>query len=549
MSLGKEVYLKELIKAADLILCAQDRDPSSPTYGSFDREYWAWATKDFANIDLQRAIYPLAMLYKTKDALNPYYKKEKLLEWIKAGFDFWCKSQLKDGSFDHLYPHEHSVVGASFTLYEIAEAYLILEGDLDSSFKKSLMKKMVKSADFLAVTTEYHGFISNHRAGTCASLYVMYNITKNKNYVKKAEELIDTIEERQSKNDGWFSEYDGADPGYQTLGTYYMANCYRLTKSKRLLEMLRNSIKFIQYFVHPDGTIGGEYGSRNTEIYMPGGFEIMASDIPEAESIAEFLLNSIEEGKLPHLTSMDIRNFVPFMGTYTCAFLNYSRKGNSPVLPCKRKESFEKYFSDYEIFVKKTEKYYAVLGISKGGVLKVYDLKEKKLLDSSCGYLGTQKNGKMISNQMLDYGTKVRIKDSIVSFEKSFFYVPLRIMTPMRFALFRIFNYTVGRISFINDIVRKYFIIGKFVRPHDKAKLKIKRVFSFLENDILIDDIILNPKKIIIKNLTPLERFTTIFMATSKYFQPNHLEFSKEFEPKEVKGRFDTAKFHKRVSL
>ena len=53
---GKEVYLKEILVAVPRILSHLDRDPFSPTYGCFDREYWAWATKEFPNIDLQRAV-------------------------------------------------------------------------------------------------------------------------------------------------------------------------------------------------------------------------------------------------------------------------------------------------------------------------------------------------------------------------------------------------------------------------------------------------------------------------------------------------------------
>ena len=72
----------------------------------------------------------------------------------------------------------------------------------------------------------------------------------------------------------------GADPGYQTLAIYYLYHAWRLTGNTELLTSLRLSGEFLTYFVHPDGTIGGLYGSRNTEVFYPGGIVAMSTELP-----------------------------------------------------------------------------------------------------------------------------------------------------------------------------------------------------------------------------------------------------------------------------
>ena len=73
-------------------------------------------------------------------------------------------------------------------------------------------------------------------------------------------------------------EYEGPDPGYQTLCTHYLSSILEIEKSEKLLVSLKKSGEFLSHFIHPDGSIGGLYGSRNTEVYYPGGISKLAMD-------------------------------------------------------------------------------------------------------------------------------------------------------------------------------------------------------------------------------------------------------------------------------
>ncbi len=320
-----------------------------------------------------------------------------------------------------------------------------------------------------------------------------------------------------------------------------------MSGEKKVLEMLKNSLEFLAYFVHPNGTIGGEYGSRNTELYYPSGFEYLSDKIPEAASIAERFRKSIGEGSI-HLNEMDIRNLVPFLTSYVLAFLEKSKPIKKVKLPYENE--FEKHFPDAQLFVKSNKRYYAILGVSKGGVLKVYDKKKKELVYSECGYIGTLRNGKKISSQMLNYTDEVIVNDNKVKFETNFFHVPLRVMTPLKFFLFRMFNLTVGRSYKINNFIRNRFIVKGFIMPKKPIDLKIAREFTFLDDSISIEDTFIN-NGLKLKEMKKVEKFTTVFMASSKYYQEQDLVESKVFGKdlsKEINKKSET-KFSFKITV
>lgn len=552
------VYKEFLLNAAPRLLSELDRDPTSITFGSFDREYWAWATKDFSNIDLQRAIYPLALLLVNNFEGNVYFMQEKLREWIFAAVKFWINSQHKDGSFDHHYPNEYSYVGVAFTLYEIAEAYRTM-ADLNLEIPDDLHDRWLHSmnlaASFLLKNEEKHAFISNHRAGAACALCSMFLITGNKKFSKKSFQIIRKIQSMQSK-EGWYSEYSGADPGYQTLDTYYQANFYRLSEDKDTLKSIEASLKFLIYFFHPDGSVGGEYGSRNCPLYFPSGFEFLSPLIPEAEAITDLAIYAVKGDGTPTLLGMDIRNFVPMLSSYAQAFLLSSKNGDSShkkaSLPFE--EEFEIYWPESQLYVRSEQGLYSITSFSKGGVIKVFDIDKKELIASHCGYEG-ESDRVSFSSQMLNHADinaslfahcsnrkNAPVKKISLNFSTPFFVLnKKKIMTPSRFLLFRIFNLTVGKLRLINDLMRKYIIVWIFIYRKSEFPLRLHREFVFGNGDIeIFDTIELKSKSINIRRLSFVDIFTTIYMGSSKYFRQHELFSTVEgsgFSIEMVKGK------------
>ena len=98
--------------------------------------------------------------------------------------------------------------------------------------------------------------------------------------------------------EGWFKEYNGADPGYQSLCMYYMADIHIQRPDLKLLKALQKSIQFLCYFAHPDGSFGGVYGSRCTRFYYPAGILALSDQIPEAFTLCDHMLDSIKEKRV-----------------------------------------------------------------------------------------------------------------------------------------------------------------------------------------------------------------------------------------------------------
>lgn len=530
----KNFYRGCVLSGITRVLSEMDRDPFSVTYGSFDREYWAWATKDFSNIDLQRAVYPLTLVYLNDFEGNEWYQEPRIKDWILAGIRYCGKVQHEDGSFDHHYPNEHSFVGVAFPLYEISQAFIDLDkkDELSTNERECWLSVMINAANFIYRNNELHGFISNHRAGAACALYSMFLITGNVEYKNRAYFFIDTIVKKMSQREGWLFEYSGADPGYQTLDTYYLANFYRITGDKTILNrIIIPSIKFLIYFFHPDGSVGGEYGSRNCPLYFPGGFEILSSEIPEAKAIAQIGAQAAKLGYSPALMAHDLRNFVPMLSCYTQAFFvdNNDEHVSSAQLPFERK--FERYWPEAGFFVRSDKNLYFILGLSKGGVIKVFDKTKKELIVSHAGYIVELENRKLYTTQTSNYTDTECFPDCIssevplksyrtFSFEPStFLFYPYRIMTPFRFFLFRLFNLTIGKIRFFNNWVRKNIIVGLFIDKRKEIPFKVKRSMTFFNDSLSFSDDFSSFANQPVKSIHSSDIFTTIYMGSSKYYR------------------------------
>ena len=84
-----------------------------------------------------------------------------------------------------------------------------------------------KAADFLARSSEQHSLISNHLAGAALGLFKAGELFQENRYSDKGQSLLNLILKNQS-SEGWFPEYGGADPGYQTLCMHYLAQIYTI---------------------------------------------------------------------------------------------------------------------------------------------------------------------------------------------------------------------------------------------------------------------------------------------------------------------------------
>ena len=95
---GRELFAQAALAQIPHILTLLDRNPHSPSYGCFDRNYWHYRTIDFPSGMAQEFVLPLALAYELELPDNPYYHQLALRQWIEAGIVYAARSAHLDGS-------------------------------------------------------------------------------------------------------------------------------------------------------------------------------------------------------------------------------------------------------------------------------------------------------------------------------------------------------------------------------------------------------------------------------------------------------------------
>ena len=519
---GRDIYQKALLNEIPRVLGWMDREPSSPTCGCMDRTYWAWKFTDFPGARFQEGLCALSFMVATEFAGNIYVGNSRLVKWIEAGFDYWSFIQYPDGSFDEAYPFERSLAATAFTSFYLSEAYLYLNGRLSESCSHRFKKALAGAAQWLCNNDEKHGFISNHLAAASASLYHAYRICEDERFEKRSRYFLDKILSHQS-DEGWYDEYGGADPGYQTHGSFYLARLFELSEQEVIIQSLERSFEFLAQFVHPDRSLGGEYASRNTQTYYPAAFEMMASTSKWARWISDAMLPAVDKLDAAGLGSIDAYNYFPLLNNTVFAFmasLNCDRQPSSKT--AMEDISRTVFFKNAGIAKIATEHFEAYVGTQKGGVLKAFNKKKQKLVLNDCGYIGRQKNGKLITNQVQDDIRPVTVNQNEIRIGGNFAQFKRPVMTPITFLGFRVFNLTFGRVAALGYWL-KSLLVKVLIYRRKSLNLNFERRITWNENSLSVRDRIQGDIGDQLDYLHWQDLFTTIHMGSSRYFIPNEL--------------------------
>jgi hypothetical protein len=502
---ARELYASEAIGYIPKILELVDRNILSPTYGCFDRSFWHFKVIDFPSGMSQECVLPLALMYSHPFPGNPYFQKGRVRELAIAGVRFADRSSHSDGSCDDYYPFEKALGAACFSLYATTEAYQILglqEGELLRFFRRR--------ADWLLRHDET-GRLSNHQALAALSLFNVYQLTGNDRYRRGAQERLDRVLSWQSE-EGWFQEYDGCDPGYLTLTIDFLAKYRKQSGDASLDEPLGRAVEFASYFVHPDGSYGGEYGSRNTYLFFPHGFELLAGQFPIAAWIADRHLMGLAKGK--NACFDDDRAFCHVVWDLLQAYVDFRERSESGL---QQRGTFEKHFPHAGLYVRSSKDLYTVISLAKGGVYKIFSNDEHICTDS--GLIAEVEVGRrtatVVSHLIDDY--PVTSGKEFIEVSGRFGYIRRPLPSPLKFLLFRLGLLTFGRFfpNLVRRLLQRWLILGK-----RKAPLSFRRRFEFSDGVSVQDTIrIEDPAIRRVRRLYVGTDHTSIYVATSNAFQ------------------------------
>jgi hypothetical protein len=512
-------YLPLALKQVTRLLSSGDREPFSLTYGCFDRSFWAWKFTDFAGARFQETAYTLARLYRSETD-NPLRAQPKALTWTRASMAFWRTLQHSDGSFDEAYPFEHSLAATAFTGFYVGEAFRLVSGELAAKERDALRGTFAHAGDWLCRNDEHHGVLSNHLAAAAAALTVIERITEDHRYGARAQHFLQRIYDRQSA-EGWYDEYGGADPGYQTHGTFYLARIWQMTQDATLLDSLARATTFLKHFIHPNGTLGGEYGSRNTEFYFPAGFEMLAPACADAAAIAHFMRPPIANAIPAGLAMMDRYNLLPMLNNYLFAdAASAAAPAARAGLPCEQEGEW--HFADAGLLVRSTASYYAVVGLSKGGVVKLYDRRTGQPAASDCGYWARLGDKRVVSSQSLSRPARASVAGGRLELDAEFVQINQRVMTPWLFMAFRLFSLTFGRSQAIADRIKRV-LVDVLVRRRRPVPMALRRTITLEPSQVIVEDVLTGSAGLTVESVAAGDKFSTIHMGSSRYFQQQEM--------------------------
>ena len=498
----KGIYLEKVLNTMPRILTQLNRSAPSKTYGCFDRDYWHYLTTDFPSMRKQEAVLTLAYAYTLKHSKNKYYQSATLKRYINASLKYWTKTAKKELS--EWYPGEDSFVCNTFNLYAITQTYIVL--------KEHPSKKTLSTIEKIArkVSRTKESRVQNQYTSVPIGLYNTFLLTKNEWYKKQAEEVMNILKQLQHV-EGWFLEYGGADIGYLSLAVHYIAHYYEKTRSAEAFEVVKKSCAFLQYFLHPDYTSGGEYASRNTEYLIPTGFEIFASEIKDASVVAQFIREGLRQQKIISPEELDDRYLLYLHSTYFESFLCGQEKMTNRRPP--HNTPFIKKYETLGIHIHNTKEYYMVINAKKGGAFQYINKRTGKHVYDSGIVMKTKI--KTFTSSYLHEPTVWQEKNTITIKGNLTIYKEQK-MTTKKLVLLRLFFTTVGRISFIKKIVKEY-LRDILITKNKLSKMYYKRNFILDEKEVVVRDEIVSPKKM--KEVLLEEKYSNTFVPSSRLYQ------------------------------
>ena len=124
----------------------------------------------------------------------------------------------------------------------------------------------------------------------------------------------------------------------------FLAKYYQKTKDENVIPYLNKALEFSSNFIHPDGSYGGEYGSRGTYHFFPDGFEICGQFNQLSTQISDQYLQGLQNKK--NLFNDDDRGMHHIVYDYLQAYLNFNENRTDKLI----RKDFERYYPQAKLY-------------------------------------------------------------------------------------------------------------------------------------------------------------------------------------------------------
>ncbi|MDY7019773.1 MAG: hypothetical protein SWJ54_00225 [Cyanobacteriota bacterium] len=513
--MSKDRFAREALAQIPKILTLLDRNPHSPTYGCFDRNFWHYKIIDFPSGMAQEFVWPLALAYETNISDNPYYQQPILREWVEAGILYAARTAHPDGSCDDYFPFERAAGAAAFSLLAGIESYISL-GLMDYE----ALQFFERRAMWLANHYE-SGRLSNHEALIVLCLQRLGQLLQTSKWRRTIATRLERLLSWQS-SEGWFQEYEGCDPGYHTLTISVLAQIDRLKPDIRLKNALSKAVELAAHFIHPDGSYGGEYASRNTYNFFPHGFELVGKWLPDALRINDQFLKGLQDGLAPCYADDHIIGHHTW--NYLLAWKDFISERPQPM----PRDVGSLWLKEAQILIKRRPGVELYIALNKGGVFKLF--RDEKLVVSDTHLSLQVRQGRKYKNAVshLIDNYQVKVDQDDISISGQLGWAKHTQMSPIKLIILRVVMLTFGRFfpNLIRKLLQKLLITGK--KP---APFQFKRHFRWENNQWKITDELSAPSWKGVTRAGIASDQTSIYVVMSRTFQKGQLQSLLDLTP------------------
>lgn len=513
MSCSAEIYHQQAMQVGTQALSMWNRDPASPSYGSFDRPFWGWKFKDFGDATLQYAVR--LALYRVQQDV-PHVASD----WLDAWVHHCASIQHRDGSFDQCYPFERT---PGVVLDILSTLVHVLESDLVTGPSRSRLEQVAaRAADFALRTDERHGEVANHLIQYAAELGIWGRHCGDRRATQRARAYVDRFMKLFNREEGWFNEYAGPDAGYQTRALSSLVKVADVLDEPRLWSVASRAARFVATVMMPDDSIHPMLGVRSTALLYPSGFEVLARRDPEFGPLASRVRRAWCTARVPLPTAIDFNNAIR-LATDGLDAWHVGRGREYP--ESEFGGAVSTHLPEAGLHILRSASTAVYVASRLGGTVVVYARQVDGswcLRHENAGYLlrFAGKRAPWVSRSPAA-GQDIRTNGHSVSLTARFTVSLHDEMTPARMVVLRILNLTVLRAQWLADLFRKVVVRRLMLNQADTG-LWLSRTVSLVGDEVRITDriegaeMLPSPESM---ELLRCRRVTGIHMASSRYFQ------------------------------
>jgi hypothetical protein len=287
---------------------------------------------------------------------------------------------------------------------------------------------------------------------------------------------------------------------------------YLENKIEILKPVINKSLELLNNFVMPDGTFGGKFGSRGTQVYYPGGIARLANEFPTAMKIHAKMKEGIKALSTATLRGIDEGNLIPLFNSYSHAAVIENKLKSKYVYKERQKDYKIKILKHAGFVIDKKKNHYTVISLFKGGYFEHYVGKQKKIV----GELPLLKNKfAYYSSAMFNQENVYEIAENRLIILSKYGKYTFQTQKPFLFILGRIVFYLTHK-SYILNVLLKRMIVKRLFNLKTSNKIFNKRCINLGKNLSYNDEIQGKNKSSFIKTN---EKSNFEQMASANYWQ------------------------------